>query len=99
MMIGLNSNELLQTMLTSLDERWQMFQSSMTLADMGFDPATKKIIENMNEHFRKAFPNITDPQLVTMVSVYLRTVGLALMDCIVANNHELAKSIPHIENR
>jgi hypothetical protein len=97
MAIGLESNGLLQILIASLENRWEKFENSLELADMGFDPETKGVIEKMNEHFRKTFPNITDPRVLTMASVYLRTVGLALMDCIVANNRELAKAIPHIE--
>lgn len=98
MAIGLESNELLIIMMASFEIRWEKFENSLALADMGFDPETKRVIEKMNEHFRKTFPTITDPHVLTMASVYLRTLGLALMDCIVANNRELAKAIPHIEN-
>ncbi|MBI2846352.1 MAG: hypothetical protein HYX82_00565 [Chloroflexi bacterium] len=97
MTIGLTSDELFFIYLASFNKRIGTWQSQIAAAQVGESPEMKKALDNTIEGFHKMFPNITDPAILAGFSLAFQTVLLSLMDSVVANNGELAKSIPHIE--
>ena len=97
MAIGLTSEELFFIYLTSFNKRGEIWQSQIAVVKTGENPEMEKALNDTIEGFRKMFPNITDPSVLAAFSLLLQTTLLSLMDSVVANNSELAKSIPHIE--
>jgi hypothetical protein len=91
MTIGFNSIELVSIFMSSLEHQWGLFTSRTEGASHGENPEAEKALNTITENARKLFPDIANPQILTVASAYLGANLFALMDTIVANNAEIEK--------
>jgi len=97
MSIGLNSEEMVNIFMIAQQKRLELLQSQTAAAAANESPKFRQAIETVTENARKLFPDISNPEIITIASALFVQFLYALMDTVEKNNQELAKTIPHVE--
>jgi hypothetical protein len=88
MVTGLTFEQLFQTFFKAFLNRQNQSKTEKLMVNEGLNPAAEKIISE----FKEKYPDINLEQWQLLLNFIS-----ALLDCIILNNEELLKSIPHVD--
>jgi hypothetical protein len=89
MVTGLTSAQLFNIFINAFFTRQNQSNTEIMTTEIGLNPAREKLISEL----KTAYPKIDLDQLQIAVNFIS-----AFLDCIIANNEALLKSVPHVDS-